>query len=452
MDGSWLLLCGAVVIVLAVVAVLRGWDVRLALLLAALALGGLGRHVEAITQTFLTTLTSEQFVVPICCAMGFAHVLRHTECDQHLVRLLVKPLRRVRVLVIPGAVLVGYLVNIPVISQTSTAVAIGSVLIPLLRAADVSPVTCGATLLLGSSMGGELFNPGAPELRTIANATKQSGEQIVARVVPLNLVNFAVATCLFWALSARAERRYGKHQDPPLENAGREAVPEFRVNLFKAAVPLVPLVLLFLVGPPLDVWHVPKGWLVESDKAGPGNPYDSRLIGAAMLVGVAVAVLSTPRALPAAARAFFEGAGYAFTHIISLIVTASCFGKGIQLIGLADLIKWLIVRLPTLLLVTAGTLPLGFAVLSGSGMASTQSLFGLFAGPAQELHIDPARVGAVVSLAAAAGRTMSPVAAVTLMCATLTATNPLALARRVAVPLLVSTAVMIALGAWLAGR
>ena len=43
-------------------------------------------------------------------------------CDQHLVHLLVEPLRRVRIFLIPGAVLVGFLVNIPVISQTSTAV------------------------------------------------------------------------------------------------------------------------------------------------------------------------------------------------------------------------------------------------------------------------------------------------------------------------------------------
>jgi C4-dicarboxylate transporter len=38
---------------------------------------------------------------------------------------------------------------------------------------------------------------------------------------------------------------------------------------------------------------------------------------------------------------------------------------------------------------------------------------------------------------------MSPVAAVTLMCASMTGTDPLHLARRVAVPLLVGTAVVV---------
>jgi DcuC family C4-dicarboxylate transporter len=83
-------------------------------------------------------------------------------------------------------------------------------------------------------------------------------------------------------------------------------------------------------------------------------------------------------------------------------------------------------------------------------MASTQSLFPFFAEPALRLGIDPALVGAVVSLASAAGRTMSPVAAVTLMTATLTGTNPLELARRVALPLLAGTTAVVLAAIFLA--
>src|SRR5215471_9353496 len=110
---------GVAVIAVAVYAVIRLVDVRLALVLAALALGALAGDPAAIVRTFLATLAKEQFVVPICTAMGFAYVLRHTQCDQHLVHLLVEPIRRVRVLLIPGAVLVGFLVNSTIISQTS---------------------------------------------------------------------------------------------------------------------------------------------------------------------------------------------------------------------------------------------------------------------------------------------------------------------------------------------
>src|SRR5215218_9474804 len=143
--GVVLLPLAGVVIAAAGYAIYRGLDVRLALLAAAFALASLAGDVAPIVREFLATFSNEKFVVPICSAMGFAYVLRHTECDRHLVQLLTRPLRSARLFLIPGVVLVGFLVNIPVISQTSTAVCIGAVVVPLMRAAGLSLPTIGAT-------------------------------------------------------------------------------------------------------------------------------------------------------------------------------------------------------------------------------------------------------------------------------------------------------------------
>jgi C4-dicarboxylate transporter, DcuC family len=183
--------------------------------------------------------------------------------------------------------------------------------------------------------------------------------------------------------------------------------------------------------------------LVQPDNPAEAGRFDSRLIGLAMLVGVGVAALTTPSAARGLGGAFFDGAGYAFTHIIGIIVAADCFGEGIRQIGLARLLGDLIAGRPGLLLPAAGALPLGFGALSGSGMAATNSLFGFFVEPAVRTGTDPAHVGAVVSLAAASGRTMSPVAAVTFMCAELTKTSPVQLSRRVAGPLLLGALAML---------
>jgi DcuC family C4-dicarboxylate transporter len=197
------LVLGLVIVAVAVYAVTRGVDVRLALLLAAFGLGTLAGQPAIILQKFLATLSDEKYIVPICSSMGFAYVLRHTACDQHLVQLLCRPLRRVRALLIPGAVLVGFVVNIPIISQTSTAVAIGSVLLPLMFAAGLSPVTAGAALLLGSSVGGELLNPGAPEYGTVVkvlsefSATPITRAEMVNPTFPLVLLHLPVATGVF---------------------------------------------------------------------------------------------------------------------------------------------------------------------------------------------------------------------------------------------------------------
>src|SRR5437899_12386793 len=113
-------IAGLFVIAAAVWAIARRVDVRLALLLAAFAMGALAGDISPVVRKFFETLTNEQFVLPICTAMGFAHVLRHSGCDRHLVHLLTRPLRLLRPLLIPGAVLVGFTVNISVISQAST--------------------------------------------------------------------------------------------------------------------------------------------------------------------------------------------------------------------------------------------------------------------------------------------------------------------------------------------
>lgn len=416
------LAAGILVIILAISAIARRVDVRIALFVAALALGALAQRTDVIVRTFLDTFTSDQFVVPICTAMGFAYVLRQSGCDAHLVRLLSAPLRRARWLLIPGSVVVGFCVNVSIISQASTAVAVGTVLIPLLRAGGLSPTAVGSALLLGASLGGELLNPGAPELRTISERLMVEGGDVVRAVAPLLAVHLVVTTLVFWILTARVERGAVVVSAPSTDE---------RIDYIKAIVPLVPLVLLAAVGPPFEFVEVPRHWLVGEANA---RSFGNRLIGAAMLVGVAAVVLAVPRSTPLVAKEFFAGAGYGFTNIVSLIVTAQCFAKGVELIGLASLIGQTVTSQPELLWIIAAAVSFGFALLCGSGMATTQGLFGFFAqagGPITKL-LD---VGAVVAIASAAGRTSSPVAAVVLMCATLTDSEPLAIARRVAGPL-----------------
>jgi DcuC family C4-dicarboxylate transporter len=447
-----ILLAGSLVIVVAVWAIVRGGEVRLTLLLSALLLGCLAGQPDALVRTFLTTLVSERFVLPIACSLGFAYVLRQTECDRDLVLLLLKPIRHIRPLLLPGTVIVGVLVNVPVVSQMSTAILVGTVLVPLLRAARFSPATIGSALLLGCSLGGDLLNPGAPEARSVSEATATvfSSPRWIAQVLPLLAVELGVATLLFWLLSLRVEARFLKEAESRSDaDAGQresdspEQIAPSRIHPVKALVPFVPIVLLFITSlpEPFRVISVPKDWLVdvahfEGKQSELQASFDCRLIGAAMLIGVVVAALTSRKCVAQTARTFFEGVGYAFTNIISLIVGASCFGEGVKRIGLAALLGRLLETWPSLLSPAAVGLPLSFAFLCGSGMATTQSLFAFFVEPAHQLGYDPLRLGAVVALAASAGRTLSPVAAVTLMCATMVDVPPMQLVRRLTLPLL----------------
>lgn len=417
---------GVFTVILAITAILRGFDVRLVMFIAAMLLGILAGDITPILKSFLTTLCDEQYVLPICSAMGFAYVLRQSGCDRQLVLLLTVPVRRLRMLLIPGAIGVSFIVNSAVISQASTAVAVGTVLIPLLRSAGLSPAIVGATLVLGASIGGELLNPGAPELQSIAKRLDPNQPLNIQPILaPLLAVQVIVATFVFWWRCSR---------EPRVE-PGIDTTESQDVNYIQAMVPVVPLALLLLVGPPFHVWTVPEEWLINP--GGPGK-YASRLIAAAMLFGCVITVVAVPSMIRTVAKSFFEGAGYAFTNIISIIVTARCFGIGIESLKLTDWIgTWTKVR-PILVWPLAAGITMLFGFITGSGMAATESLYRFFVQEDASMEHN-LTIGAVVAIAAAAGRTSSPAAAVVLLVASLMDVRPGDLIRRIGPPLVIAT-------------
>jgi DcuC family C4-dicarboxylate transporter len=440
---------GVFVIFVTVGAIIRRTEVRLTLICSAFVLGLLAGTPMRIVTALLAGLTDEKFLLPVGSCMGFAYLLRHTGCDRQLVLLLVKPLQTVRFLLVPGVVVVGLLVNLPIISQAGTAVVVGTVICPVLIAARISRKTIGASLALGASIGGELLNPGAPELRTITAATHATTTQCVENVWPLLLIHVGVVLPLFWLLCGRRDKA------DTVADASAGVVPivpvgdltDFlRPNIFKALVSFVPLLFLSLTAlpGPLRVFTIKPEWLGNNLTP---EVYDGRLVGLAMLIGVVVAALSSPSKAGSAGTQFFEGVGYALANVTSLVVAANCFGEGIRAVGLATHLETLITSFPGLLFPLAALIPIAFAWICGSGFAATQSLYGFFVDPANMVGADPLRVGAIVSLSAAAGRTMSPVAAVNLVSGSITGCDSFSIVRRVAMPLLAGVVAIVLVAA-----
>lgn len=421
---------------LAVVTLLvaRGVEVRLALLLGALPLFVATRHAAAMMTKLVAEMTNPGTVVPICSAMGFAYVLGATGCDQHLVQLLVQPLRRMRVLLIPGGILSGYVINTTIVSQAGTAAVLGPILIPLLRAGGLGSTTAGAILLLGSSAGGELFNPGAVEMRKLAELTGRTGAAVVGQSAPLNLMAFSAALLAFWLLASRRERR---RQAVDLPSRHAELTPAdsvtVRTNLIKAFVPILPLFLLF------------------ADHAlGSGSPLrglegPTRIL-AAMLIGITAAAVSSPKSAGGLAAAFFEGAGYAYTHVISLIVVASTFAEAVRLSGLIEVLIRAIAPWPVLAMIAATIAPWGLACVSGTGIAPAVAVMEFFVPEAVSMGLEPVRLGTMAALGAHFGRTMSPAAAVVMVSSRLSQSSARELIRAVAIPLFVGGAVLLVAG------
>jgi DcuC family C4-dicarboxylate transporter len=412
--------------------VIRGAEVRLVLFLGALPLFLAVDRPAMLISKIASEMANAATIVPICSAMGFAYVLKLTECDQHLVQLLVRPLRQMRALLIPGGIAAGYLINTTIVSQAATAAVLGPVLIPLLRAGGLGAAAAGATLLLGSSMGGELFNPGAVEIAKLSELSALGATEVIARSRGLNLLSCGVILGVFWLIFGRRELRAGDRIVPsPDAVDGPTQVDEPRLNIAKALVPMLPIMLLTV-----DAMGGP--YAVGRFLPGPGR------ILAAMLIGVAAAGATTGSKARGLAAAFFDGAGYGYTHVISLIVVASTFATGVELSGLIRLLLDAMSAWPKSALVVAPIAAWFLAFVAGTGIAPAVSIMEFFVPAAGSLGLDAIRLGAVTSLAAHFGRTMSPAAAVVMMAARLSGAGPRELIQRVAVPLLIGLGFLIA--------
>ena len=432
------------IIAAAVYLMVRRVDVRLVLLGAGLAMALLARDPLVIPDTFARAMVAGM-VAPICAAMGFAMVMTATRCDRHLVHALLTPIRRVRPLVLPGGVLVAYFINMAISSQASTAAALGPILVPLLVASGYSPAVAGAALLLGASFGGDLLNPGSQDVQAIAGVANLPAAALSRRIIPASIAGALVATIVFTIFNRRsttaaaADRATGEIPAAAAIEATPVSSPpveDFRIDPLRAAIPLVPIALLLLAygGVP---W---LRWLVTIPAAPDWKPLANGLpIVRAMLIGCAVAALVCWRDVARVGRSFFDGMGAAYGTIISLTITAQCFGAGIAAVGVSQTLLDLAARTGSLKLLSAG-FPWALATLSGSGSGPIVAFGETFL---RRLPPDDhtTLLAALACLGGAAGRTMSPVAAVTVYTAGLVGISPIVLIRKL-LPALLSGAVV----------
>lgn len=430
--SSLVLLASLLVLFGAVYGVVRGRDVRLVLLVAGLALGGLALRPWIVLDAFARTMGDGKIVGPICSAMGFSFVLRRIGSDRELVRLLVKPIRHIRWLLVPGGAAVGFVANMAITSQTAAAAAVGPILVPIMLAAGWHPILVGATLVLGCSGGGNLNNPGEPDIVTVQSATGAPLIQVLDRVFLPELVGFSVAVLVFILLCRRTP---SEHVEPPI---AFEEEPERPVKMPMAVLPLLPIALLLLLQPRLRL--VPALLELYPD----GLP-----VVHAMVFSTLVAMVLRRRDASAEFRAFFEGMGFAFVHVISLIIAASSLIAGMEAVGLVQVLVGLVSGEGTGSRIVSGVIPWTLAVLSGSGTAPSVAFSKAVLPSLSATHLTGAvDLGIIGAIGATFGRTMSPVAAVVIFSSTLVGCTPMQIVRRTGAPLVVGfVAVLLAMAA-----
>jgi DcuC family C4-dicarboxylate transporter len=430
MNPNIQIVLALLIIALAVYLVVKRVDVRLVLFMAGLSLASLALQPWVIFDEFLREMGNGNTIGPICAAMGYAFVLRAIGADREMVRMLIAPIRRVKWLLVPGGVTVGFLTNMAITSQTAVAASVGSILVPLMLAAGFHPIIVAATLVLGCSVGGSLYNPGEPVVVNIAVPANANVSNVLDRMFVPELLGFVAAVSTFTILSRSKPKESVKVPAAVITEINRDQP----IHVVKALLPPLPIALLFLLQPRFGLFPPVL------------RLYPQGLPAAhAMLLSAMVALIVYRKDLSAQTKAFFEGTGFAYVNVISLIITATCFIKGMEVVGLTQMLVSTIANGGFFGKLANGFFPWVLAVLGGSATAPSVAFSKAVLPSISASDVTGAiDLGVLAAIASSLGRTMSPVAAVVFFTSALLNVTPLQIVRRTGPAVAVAAAVVFA--------
>lgn len=403
------------VIIATVYGLIKRWETRLVLIAAGFLLCCISLQPMAALNAFAKSMTNNSLIMAICGSMGFAFVAGYTQCDRSLVHYLASPIKGLGLLLVPICTLITFLVNIAIPSAAGCAAAVGSTLIPVMLRAKIRPAAAAAAVLAGTI--GSYLSPGTSHNPFVAKMAGISvmdfiGTHMYYSIMCGVILMIGTALVCFILGDQKGDETAQVDESKLVKNDG------FVPNPIKALVMIVPIAILVLG----NVW-------VPALKMG---------VAQAMLIG-AICALLVARADPQQfSREFFKGMGKGYADVLGIIIAAGVFAAGLRSAGLIDagiaalkesneIARW------------GGSLgPWIMGVLSGSGDAATLAFNETVTPHAADFGMTIEGLGGLAFLSGALGRTMSPLAGVTILVSGIAMVNPLEVVKRTFIPCIIA--------------
>lgn len=407
----------------------KNYEARLVLTLSGVLMALIGQvalgsptTVGAAVDAFVKQLVNGGLVPTIVTVMGFGAVMTYTKCSDHLVNALVRPLTHVPAIVVPGAAIITWILNIVLPSAAGVAAAVGVLLIPALIALKVRPVMAAAAVFLGT--WGSVISPGLMFNPQIASIAYKAGEiptadamiVILQEALPAAL-GILIAALILAAISMMLKEGVGSVKE---ETETDREMENFKINPIMALIPVIPLFLLVIASKQV-------GWL----------PTKTFSVPVCMLIGTALGMvvgLVHKQDVGETSKRFCKGAGDGFNNVVILIAAAALFAAGMKSIGLTGALVDAMRGSQSVAMISAAVGPFLMAVVSGSGNAAALAFNEAITPHAADFGMTIVQLGAVAQIAAGIGRTMSPVAGGVIILAGIAGVNPMQVVKRTALP------------------
>ena len=397
---------GAIIVVLTFAAIIKRYETRLVLITSGVLMAAASGKLYLAIDAFAKAMVNSGLVPVICTVMGFAFVMKYTECDKHMVQLLTGSITKMKTVLIPATVMITFAINIALPSAAGCSAAVGAILIPALLRAGVHPAIAGSAVLAGTYGG--VLSPGSAHPPMIAGLAKIDVMSVIAGHSLAAVVCAMIGAFTLLAVAILRKEHTGY---VPEGLAEKEDDNTFKINYLKAMVPILPLALLVLGSKQVGL-------------------LPTITVPQAMLSGTLIGLIvcrSNPRHIT---NHFFDGMGSAYGNVIGIIIAAAVFTEGMKLIGLTDSLIGAMKQSESIAQFAAAFGPMIIAVLCGSGDAATLAFNGAITPHATDFGYGISQMGSAAFLSGSFGRTMSPVAGAAIVCAQLAGVDPMELAKR----------------------
>lgn len=397
------LLVGAIVVIAVVYLLLKRHESRMVLIAAGILMCCIAGKPMASLDAFAKSMTNAGLITSVCSCMGFAWCMKYTGCDKHLVLAIGKVLKKMGFLLIPGATLATFVVNIAIPSAAGCSAAVGVIFIPIMMSAGIHPAMAAAAVKSGTY--GSMLNPGLVHNAVIAKLANTQITTVIGNHMMATVAGVVVAAVVLTVLSIVLKENKGYVPE------GGAAVEDMTINPLYSLMPLVPVIILLLgstgVVPALKM----------------GVPH-------AMVIGAIISLAATRKNPVELTKNFFNGMGDAYANIIGIIISVGVFVAGLNALGLIKaLINWML-NSTGIVKIAATFGPFLLALISGSGDAATVAFNEAVTPHAAEFGLQTMNMGSAAALGGTLGRTISPIAGATIICAGIAGVDPMEVCKR----------------------
>ena len=398
------LMIGALVVLGVIWLLLKRHESRMVLIAAGILMCIIAGKPMASLDAFAKSMTNAGLITSVCSCMGFAWCMKYTGCDKHLVVAIGKVLKKMGFLLIPGATLATFVVNIAIPSAAGCSAAVGVIFIPILMAAGVHPAMAAAAVKSGTY--GSMLNPGLVHNGVIAKLAGTQITDVIGNHMMATVAGVLVAAAVLTVVAIVLKENKGYVPEGSVIDD-----ESFSVNPLYAIMPLIPVIILLLgstkVVPALKM----------------GVPH-------AMIIGAILALAATRKSPVELTKSFFNGMGDAYANIIGIIISVGVFVAGLKALGLIKaLIAWML-NSTGIVKIAATFGPFLLALISGSGDAATVAFNEAVTPHAVEFGISTMNMGSIAALGGTLGRTISPIAGATIICAGIAGVDPMEVCKR----------------------